>query len=72
MEIHPKMFTPIELSSIGVRFSPFFASQHRGGATQNKSKSDLIILHSIHVGWNIILVSKFNPQTPPPQNIYSN
>ena len=57
MEIHPNMFTPIELSSIGVRFSPFFASQQKGGSTQNIYKSDLITPRSIHVGLNIIFVS---------------
>ena len=43
-----------------ISFSPFFASEYRGG------RKNLKVLHTAvyTLGWNIIFVSKTNPQTP--------
>ena len=54
----PKCGTPKGNFPFGVRFSPFLASQHRGGLTWKNSKSYLKTQQGIYIAGNIILIQK--------------
>ena len=53
-------------------FRSFLLLSTGGGSTWKNSKSHFKTHQGIYIAGNIILDSKTNPPTPPPQNIYSN